>query len=515
MIQKLICNILVFWAIVTCSYAVCAAEPGFAVRAAYVDCRTEVRTMEALKEFASDAADNGMNAILMEWEATFPFRENAVLCNQYAFSRDEVIDFVKYCDGLGLDVIPLQNCFGHSEYILRHPRYHSIRESRKDPSQVCPLKVEEAAEIFRSIFAEVAELHPSKYFHIGADETYLLGQCKDCQRFAGEFGKSKLFVDYVKKMCEIVIGMGKTPVIWADIILDHPEAIHELPRQVIFVDWNYGWPIRHAELIESLVKEGAEFWGATALRSGPDNIYCTDWKKHFYNLDTFVGFARKTGYTSMVQTSWSTSGTYGYHYDYGFEVINMQPVRLVYPDSGFKILQAASGEAYLSGGAFDPEAFVFRYAKEHFGLSDGDAGTLWDYFCMPQNVINVRRGVDSSGKDLHQLVTESETMLRRIETLRPKSHKDEIAHLVLMLEIRLNYLKFKEVEFQYEGRGYSSALAPSLADRLAGICSEGRKIDRKFEKLNKGYLKAGEIEYFCKMRGERMETLLKILENNK
>ncbi|MFR6033300.1 MAG: hypothetical protein ACLUKN_09085 [Bacilli bacterium] len=32
---------------------------------------------------------------------------------------------------MGIDVIPLQNCFGHCEYILRHDRYINLREDRR------------------------------------------------------------------------------------------------------------------------------------------------------------------------------------------------------------------------------------------------------------------------------------------------------------------------------------------------------------------------------------------------
>ena len=112
----------------------------FKVRAFYLDCRTQVMTVSAIKNFASDLSTKGINTLLIEYEATFPFQKHATLCNHLAFSRDEVKDIIKHCTSLGIDVIPLQNCFGHSEYILRHDRYAHLREDRKEVSQVCPLK---------------------------------------------------------------------------------------------------------------------------------------------------------------------------------------------------------------------------------------------------------------------------------------------------------------------------------------------------------------------------------------
>ena len=240
-----------------------------------------------------------------------------------AFSRSEVQDIVSYCTSLGIEVIPLQNCFGHCEYILRHDRYAHLREDSKEVSQVCPLKIEEAKKVFREIFREVAELHPSPYFHIGADETYLLGSCAQCS----QVNKSRLFVDYIKAMCEVVKEMGKKPIIWADIILMHPEAVQELPKDLIYVDWNYGWEPDRFGKLDNLLKLGVKMWGAASLRSAPDNTYLTQWMKHFNNLATFLPFARAHGYEGMIETSWSTSGTYGFHYDNGWEFIRSDSCR--------------------------------------------------------------------------------------------------------------------------------------------------------------------------------------------
>ena len=92
-----------------------APAKDFAVRGFHIDFRAEVMTLDAMKAFAAELSGMGINTIVMEWEATFPFDKNAVICNEYAFTPAEVADFVAYCSGLGIDVIPLQHCFGHVE----------------------------------------------------------------------------------------------------------------------------------------------------------------------------------------------------------------------------------------------------------------------------------------------------------------------------------------------------------------------------------------------------------------
>ena len=137
----------------------------FPVRGFHIDFRTQVMTLDAMKDFATELSGFGINTIVMEWEATFPFDRHAVISNPLSFSKEDVTEFITHCAGLGIDVIPLQQCFGHVEYILRHDRYNKLKETwQQEISQICPLKPA-AAELFADIFAEVASLHPSEYFH--------------------------------------------------------------------------------------------------------------------------------------------------------------------------------------------------------------------------------------------------------------------------------------------------------------------------------------------------------------
>ena len=483
----------------------------FKEKVMYVDFRTQVHTIDALKELAQKVAADGFTCMMLEYEATFPFEKHATLQNRYAYTKEEIADYVAFCDKLGLEVIPLQNCMGHMQYILRHDRYAALREDKADMSQVCPLKIKQAVPVFKEIFKEVAELHPSKYFHIGCDETFLLGKCKHCAEYAEKHGKSKLFVEYVKAMCKIVLDMGKTPIIWADIILKYPENLGELPKELIYLDWNYGWDVNKFGKISNLIEADVNLWGGSALRSGPDDIYLTQWEKHFNNLRDYVPFARKSGYQAMVQTSWSTSGAYSYTYGPRNEVIEIYPLRSVYPESGFNILLAATAWAYNHVEPLDPKAFVYDYAKEKFGFDETSCKTLWDYFTMPQEQVSVRTGKDTKGRLITDVLADAYSMRDRLYALKPSANKVEIEHFKLMLDIRINYLEFKQCETELESKKYEISQRAGLAERLAKICKEGKKIDKRFEKLNKNYLKPGEITFIQNLRGDKMEAMLRNL----
>ncbi|HVY73494.1 MAG TPA: family 20 glycosylhydrolase, partial [Puia sp.] len=217
----------------------------FEVRAFHLDLRIQVMPVPALKELAVQLHQYGINTLIMEYEASYPYEKHPLIPSRYAYKKEDIRSFIRFCDGLGIDVIPLQQSFGHVEYILRNSRYATLREDQKDLSQVCPLQTTGDSLLFTDLYKELAATHHSKYIHIGCDETHLLGHCPLCRKKVAEEGVSKLYLDYVRMLCNIVISLGKRPVLWADIALKYPDAIKELPKETIFVDWNYGWDMNN------------------------------------------------------------------------------------------------------------------------------------------------------------------------------------------------------------------------------------------------------------------------------
>ena len=72
-----------------------------------------------------------------------------------------------------------------------------------------------------------------------------------------------VYFDHIKMLCDIVVGLGKRPVVWADIALKVSGVYSPLlPKQTIFVNWNYGWEADRFGNHEKLVKSGYEVWGA-------------------------------------------------------------------------------------------------------------------------------------------------------------------------------------------------------------------------------------------------------------
>ena len=471
--------------------------------------------MGALKKFAKTLSESGINTLVMEWEGTFPFEKHPLIPNRYAYTKQEIKSFINYCGTLGIDVIPLQQSFGHVEYILRHERYKNLREDQKDYSQVCPSEEEGDKKLFTDLFTEMAALHPSKYFHIGGDETYLLGHCEKCRKKAAVEGISKLYIDHIKMLCDIVISLGKIPVLWADIALKYPDAIKELPPQTVFVDWNYGWDMNNFGDHERLVQSGYEVWGAPALRSHPDNYFLTEWEKHFKNIRDFIPTSRKLGYKGMIMTSWSTSGQYSSVFETSDDIVDLYTIRHVYPITGFNMLLKAYTQSLQTDKPLDIRTFIRSYSKQQYGFNEQQAASFWK--ALTTTPYEVKQGdvIAPSPMTVKQLADSQATAVKTLYGLQPTKNKEEFEHYRLMAEIRMLYLNYQKIEKQVNMVSFTKVQLPAVVQQLKQLQEDSKKIDQRFIDLNKNTLYMGELEEENNLRDSKINLLYNRLTRNR
>ena len=487
----------------------------FKIKGFHLDLRIQVMKPEALKSFALKLSKSGVNTLIMEYEATFPFEKHPLISNRYAYTKAEIADFVKYCSGLGIDVIPLQQSFGHVEYILRFPKYARLRDSNKDYSQVNPMEEKLARELFKDLFTEMAELHPSKYFHIGCDETRLLGVGPKSKAKMEKFGVGKLYGDYVKLICDIVLEMGKVPVLWADIALKHPESLKSLPKGVVFVDWNYGWDLNKFGDHKKLMESGFEVWGAPSLRSSPDNYNLTTWEKHFGNIKDFIPQARNLGYTGMLMTSWSTSGVYSYLYESGSDIIDLYAVRRVYPLSGFNILLAAYLKGMNDTRPLDIDQFIEEYTKENYGFSKEQSQRFFKALTAVPYQISQGKVSEVKSMSVKQLLDSVKQVEKVFADLKPLKNKEEFEHYRVMAKTRSLYLTYQNIEQQANDPQFTASKRRLLLPELRTIITETGKVNKSYLKLNKRDFYSSELAMDNDLRVVKMQLLYDRLSGNR
>ena len=492
----------------------------FSVVAYHVDLRVQIMPMPTLKALAKEISTLGFNTLIMEWEATYPYKQHSIISNRYAYSREEVTEFINYSEGLGLDVIPLQQSLGHAEYILMHERYAYLRADKRNLSQIDPTRLDVARDFFTELYSDMLSTHQSQYVHIGGDETRIL-DCKRCQEAWGddgeELGKSKLYVEYMTMISEIVIAQGKTPLLWADMILAHPDAIADMPKNVIYIDWNYGWKFdRFGENPRTLIKEyGLKFWGASSIRSSPDDYHVTSWSKHMKNQAVYVSYARESGFEGMVLTSWSTSGEYGYEWFWP-EVVEIFPLRQVYPhaypNDAFRMNTLGFIEAVQQEKTFKPKDFAHQYAQRRFGLTAGESERLWNI--LTDESLNNKVSIGSSPlsgikglPDNKRVVSVTLAKVRELQAaltkIVPKKNQKEFAHYHLQIDFREYYLSFRQIQYLVQSTGFSEKNNLEAIKQLEQLLARSVELNKRFKKLFTGKLYDTEIERLNQYRNKK------------
>jgi hypothetical protein len=501
--QSLLLALLIFTV-----YTAYAGKPDhFKVRGFHLDLRIQVMKMPALKQFALNLSKKGINTLVMEWEANYPYQEEPLIAGRYAYSRAEIVDFIRYCKTLSIDVIPLQQSFGHVEYILRHYKYAALREDDKDFSQVCPSEPELNKALFTTLYKDLIATHPSSFIHIGGDETYLLGHCEKCKKKAAELGLSRLYFDHIKLLCDIVVSLGKRPVVWADIALKYPDFINLLPKQTVFVDWNYGWPMNNFGDHQKLVSSGYEIWGAPAIRSDPDNYFLTCWQKHFNNIRSFIPECRSLGYSGIIMTSWSTSGAYSSVFDSENDLLELYAIRHVYPLSGFNMLIAAYEKALNSPDPLDIDNFIDDYCSSEYGLDRKEAKLLKEALFTAPYKINKGKVRSDAPMTLDQLLDSARYASRILHSVHPAKNGAAFSHYRLMADIRVYYLEYMSIEAWLNSTAFKEKDIPGAIARLGKLKSLELQLNQAFRQVNQSLLYPSALEEENILRNQKVHQL--------
>ncbi|MBV8389897.1 MAG: beta-N-acetylhexosaminidase, partial [Mucilaginibacter sp.] len=334
-----------------------------------------------------------------------------------------------------------------------------------------------------------------------------LGHDARCKAKVEKEGKSKLYIDYIRMLCNMVISMGKKPVLWADIALKYPEAINLLPKGTVLVDWNYGWSMNNFGDHQKLTESGYEIWGAPALRSHPDNYFLTQWEKHFNNIRNFVPVSRNLGYKGIVMTSWSTSGAYSSVWETDENPVDLYAIRHVYPISGFNILLAAYAQSIKSIQPLDINVFITDYCKKQYGLDNQQANEFWQ--ALKTAPYEVKQGEVVSSKPIttKQLLDSTLNAAKTLYALKPTKNLQEFEQYRLMTDIRIHYLRYEEIEKEVNLPSVSPQNASIILAKLKELIVTGDQLDKRFIALNKDYLYPAELAQENELRDAKVRLL--------
>jgi hypothetical protein len=209
--------------------------------AVHLDLKGVAFRPEYLPRLLADLAGQRVNAVLVEYEDAFPFRSVDLAPDPAArWSPAALRRFLAAARRRGIEVIPLQQCLGHLEYLFKWRRYRRFAAHPDYPATL-DLGKPRGRELVLGMLREVLEAHPdSRWVHVGMDEAR--GLLLTARRLRRE--PLDLFLDHLGEVCALCERHGKTPLVWADMLDDHlsPSALRRLEafkERVVLCPWDY------------------------------------------------------------------------------------------------------------------------------------------------------------------------------------------------------------------------------------------------------------------------------------
>ncbi|MBP7826902.1 MAG: family 20 glycosylhydrolase [Verrucomicrobia bacterium] len=198
--------------------------------------------------------------VVLEFWGMLRLRALPELAWPEAWSKAQAGRLMTMARGLGLEIIPMFNCWGHaSASRIKHGRHVVLDQNPRLAPLFEPdgwtwcLTNPRTQALLRDVCDElIAGAGPGQYFHIGCDEAYSHATCDRCRQTDGV----QLFADHVNQLAAHLARRSRRAIMWGDALLERGqwpagfsasgtaaqpthEALDRLSRQIVIADWHY------------------------------------------------------------------------------------------------------------------------------------------------------------------------------------------------------------------------------------------------------------------------------------
>jgi len=264
-------------------FATIEDEPDLKIRGYMLDIsRDKIPTVESLKSLIRVLSIFHYNHFELYIEGfAFQYDHFPSLPYDTPLTKSDYLTLEQFANTYGIDLVPNMNGFGHMMKWLALDEYRPLAEKvdgsiqwgyHFPASTINPLNPD-SFELVKTMITELLEIAHSPYFHLNCDEPFELG-LGESKEACEQDGKAKVYLDYVNQLKSVVESYHKTPLIWGDVLINHPEAFQQFPKSLIICDWGYdaGYPFEvHAKMLEEenvpyILSPGTSSWNSFTSR---------------------------------------------------------------------------------------------------------------------------------------------------------------------------------------------------------------------------------------------------------
>jgi len=230
--------------------------------------RDRVPAMATLLDLVDKMASWKMNHLQLYVEHTVAYAGHDEVWQAASPIRlEELSALDAYCMQKGIALTANQNCLGHFERWLKHPRYAPLGERQvpqmvnRDffvmPNTLCP-DDPGSLRLVEDLLRQLLPRCSGAYVNIGCDEPWDLGRGRS-EEVCKSKGRARVFSEYVAKVADIARGLGKRPQFWCD---PHPNEDSKLLGDIVALIWGYDGGEPFDVRAETHRAAGREIWAA-------------------------------------------------------------------------------------------------------------------------------------------------------------------------------------------------------------------------------------------------------------
>jgi len=285
--------------------------PDYPRRGVYHDCsRGKVPKLATLKELVERLARWKVNELQLYIKNVFTFVRHPAIGKGYSpLTPEEFLALQDHCRLHHVRLVGSLASFGHMENILALPEYRHLGEmpgyrGLAGGTTLCPGDPG-SIKLMAELYEEFLPLFEAEDFNVCCDETWELGKGRSKRR-AQRVGVGRVYLDFLKQLRLLCRRHDKRMNAWADIVLEHPDLLGDVPKDIVMLNWDYepdgGRIPRTREIVEAglpvVVCPGTNSWASHGCRL----------QKGMANIARFAaeGLARRA--EGLLNTDWGDGG---------------------------------------------------------------------------------------------------------------------------------------------------------------------------------------------------------------
>jgi len=220
-----------------------------------------------------------------------------------SLTPEEIRELVEYARSFHIEMVPEQQTFGHLHKALKFEKYNPLAETPY--GDVLSPQQEGSYKLIGEWYREINDLFPGRFFHIGADETFELGEGQS-REAARARGVGAVYFEHLDRVRDLLKPYNRKLIFWGDIALNHPDLIGQIPKDMIVANWDYSPRDDYNSRIKPFKDAGLEQYVCPGVWG---------WNQIFPNVDAssrnivnFVRDGQAAGSQGMLNTTWDDDG---------------------------------------------------------------------------------------------------------------------------------------------------------------------------------------------------------------